>query len=97
MKTCSRKSPALEVAHSALLSALAVERFLRTSADLSEEQAFFIAICHGMCHPAHRVTGGVVAGSDCNKAMRNFPPFAVAFGCSEGLPMNPALKCSFFQ
>ncbi|XP_050043600.2 neprilysin-1-like [Dermacentor andersoni] len=88
--------PALEVAHSALLSALAVERFVRTTADLSEEQAFFIAVCHGMCHPARLVTG-VVAGSDCNKAMRNFPAFAAAFGCSEGLPMNPALKCSFFD
>ncbi|KAH6939850.1 hypothetical protein HPB50_021896 [Hyalomma asiaticum] len=88
--------PALEVAHDALLSELAEGRFVRTTADFSEEQAFFIAICHGMCYHASHAAG-VIAGSDCNKAMRNLPAFATAFRCREGTRMNPALKCSFFQ
>ncbi|XP_077544616.1 endothelin-converting enzyme 1-like [Haemaphysalis longicornis] len=85
--------PALEVAFSAFQAA-------RTSGDalvsrnFTEEQIFFLTACHMSC--AFSAEDNLYGG-DCNKAVRNFKPFAEAFDCPEGSPMNPSKKCNFFH
>ncbi|XP_077547606.1 endothelin-converting enzyme 1-like [Haemaphysalis longicornis] len=85
--------PALEVAFSAFQAA-------RTSGDavvsrnFTEEQIFFLTACHMSCASSAEDN---LYGGDCNKAVRNFKPFAEAFDCPEGSPMNPAKKCTFFH
>ncbi|XP_077532966.1 endothelin-converting enzyme 2-like isoform X2 [Haemaphysalis longicornis] len=60
---------------------------------LTDNQIFFITYCHVMCVP----NGTVHADRRCNLPLRNFKPFAEAFDCPMGSPMNPEQKCSFFE
>ncbi|XP_070385124.1 endothelin-converting enzyme 1-like [Dermacentor albipictus] len=85
--------PAIEVAHAAWLASREA-RDLRLSRRWSEAQLFFITACYAMC--AHDWHGKFHAGH-CNKAVRNFAPFAEAFNCSLGARMNPENKCTFFD
>ncbi|CAN7938267.1 unnamed protein product, partial [Ixodes hexagonus] len=57
----------------------------------SDRQVFFLQYCHVMCR-----LNKTSLGQGCNLALRNFNPFADAFHCPRGSPMNPTQKCSFF-
>ncbi|XP_049514227.1 endothelin-converting enzyme 1-like [Dermacentor silvarum] len=87
--------PALEIAHSAY------KRFRNVTEDVplrgleaySAEQVFFLTACHVTCwstSTGHRMS------PECTNAMSNFAPFAEAFGCPAGSPMNPHERCQFF-
>ncbi|KAL1471791.1 hypothetical protein MTO96_039724, partial [Rhipicephalus appendiculatus] len=76
--------PALEIAYRAFKSAVASrpegkvgEMHLPNLEDYTEEQVFFLTYCHGMGAP----TGDRRAARRCNVPLRNFRPFAKAFGC----------------
>ncbi|KAH7971102.1 hypothetical protein HPB49_018708 [Dermacentor silvarum] len=87
--------PALEIAHDAY------KRFRDVTQDVplwgleayTAEQVFFLTACHVTCwadSSDHRMS------PECTDAMSNFAPFAEAFGCPVGSPMNPHEKCRFF-
>ncbi|KAH9377769.1 hypothetical protein HPB48_012184 [Haemaphysalis longicornis] len=85
--------PALEVAYRAYREAAQ-----NASADSEEgvpgapsgDQVFFLTACYMAC-----TASGSMFHVDCNKAVRNFLPFAEAFGCPVDSAMNPRNKCSF--
>ncbi|XP_075721633.1 neprilysin-1-like [Rhipicephalus microplus] len=85
--------PGMEVAYEALRRKLG-KRHVQLSKILTEEKVFFITTCLATCSatPADNIFAG-----DCNKAVMNFAPFAKAFECPVGSPMNPVNKCSFFD
>ncbi|KAH8042123.1 hypothetical protein HPB51_021207 [Rhipicephalus microplus] len=86
--------PAVEVAYSALQEALARDRRrFRLAENLTEEMVFFLTLCLMTCRRKHTLS---TASADCNKAVRNFAPFATAFSCPVGSSMNPREKCEFF-
>ncbi|KAH9380587.1 hypothetical protein HPB48_020367 [Haemaphysalis longicornis] len=89
--------PALQVAHAAFRRALANDSRApkRLMEDYTEEQVFFIMTCFTLCQlerSAERFYGG-----DCNRAVRNFAPFAEAFACPDGSKMNPNSRCPYFD
>ncbi|KAH9369371.1 hypothetical protein HPB48_022462 [Haemaphysalis longicornis] len=89
--------PALEIAHAAFRRALANDsELLRlVTPDYTEEQVFFITACFTLC--TIESSTGSFYGGDCNKAAKNYAPFAEAFGCRDGAPMKPANVCSYFD
>ncbi|XP_065285240.1 endothelin-converting enzyme 1-like isoform X2 [Dermacentor albipictus] len=94
-QTAFPEIPALEVAYAALQRALKKDgRRYRIARHLSEEKVFFITLCYVTC--ALRGTDNHT-GTDCNKAVKNFPEFARAFSCPRGSKMNPRTKCVFFN
>ncbi|KAK8768575.1 hypothetical protein V5799_014962 [Amblyomma americanum] len=60
---------------------------------LSEDQAFFVAFCQASCArgPSERKL------LSCTLPLKNFREFATAFTCPVASPMNPALRCGFFE
>ncbi|XP_049522405.1 neprilysin-1-like [Dermacentor silvarum] len=82
-------TPALEVAYTALEQSLASEpRSTRVLEAYTEQQLFFITLCYLMC-------GGANPGpTDCNRALRHFPPFAQHFNCAPGSKMRASKQCS---
>ncbi|KAH7971096.1 hypothetical protein HPB49_018702 [Dermacentor silvarum] len=87
--------PALEIAHGAY------KRFRDVTQDVplrgleaySAEQVFFLTACHVTCWTT---STGQRMSPECTNAMSNFMPFAEAFGCPAGSPMNPRERCRFF-
>ncbi|KAH6929475.1 hypothetical protein HPB50_000343 [Hyalomma asiaticum] len=67
---------------------------------LTAEQTFFVAHCLKWCdliarrHPSSRYWPG---RSRCIVPLRSMPEFAAAFSCTEGAPMNPHPKCTFWE
>lgn len=90
--------PALEVTYKAYKEVLARDPSsngnlaLAPVQEYTGEQIFFLTFCHVQC----RLERGTRSSEFCNKAVKNFPPFAEAFLCSEGSNMNPVRKCPFF-
>ncbi|KAH9384069.1 hypothetical protein HPB48_026052 [Haemaphysalis longicornis] len=88
--------PALEIAHAAYVQFRNESQDLRLK-DLpgySAEQVFFLTACHVTCS---KEDSGPSSSPICTAAMRNFKPFARAFSCRAGSPMNPKNKCQFFS
>ncbi|XP_054926337.1 uncharacterized protein [Dermacentor andersoni] len=87
--------PALEVAHAAYIKALngREDTRLKGMEQYSGEQVFFLTMCHTLCEVDGR---GSAWSPACNAAAREFKPFAKAFRCAGGSPMNPKKKCNFF-
>ncbi|KAK8772264.1 hypothetical protein V5799_024492 [Amblyomma americanum] len=86
--------PALKIAHAAYLRFRREDRDLRLPGleEYSAEQVFFLSACHVTCWERgdqHRLS------PECTEALRNFEPFAKAFSCPAGSPMNPEQKCAF--
>lgn len=85
--------PALEVSYHAFQESVkndlnsAEDHRLAGSESYSGDQIFFLTYCYYFCGPS---------AERCNKAVKNFSPFAMAFGCAPGTPMNPRKKCTFF-
>ncbi|KAL3186494.1 hypothetical protein MRX96_027532 [Rhipicephalus microplus] len=87
--------PALEIAYDAYKRFRNAEQDLplRGLEDYSAEQVFFLTACHATCwenSSKHRVS------PECSDAVRNFAPFAEAFKCPAGSPMNPRERCRLF-
>ncbi|XP_075744165.1 membrane metallo-endopeptidase-like 1 [Rhipicephalus microplus] len=88
--------PALEVAYAAFQQELKTDgRRYRIGYNFTEEQVFFLTFCLTMCLRRYAVMSPV--GTDCNKAVQNFPPFAKTFSCPESSNMNPNVRCRFFD
>ncbi|KAH9364522.1 hypothetical protein HPB48_010866 [Haemaphysalis longicornis] len=64
------------------------------SRNFTEEQIFFLTACHMSCASSAEDN---LYGGDCNKAVRNFKPFAEAFDCPEGVTDEPCQKVHFFH
>ncbi|KAH9369370.1 hypothetical protein HPB48_022461 [Haemaphysalis longicornis] len=92
-----REIPAIEIAHSAFRRAIENDskQSQRVTLDYTEEQEFFITACFTLCTTPN--PSGSFFGGDCNKAARNYAPFAEAFGCRDGAPMKPKKPCSYFD
>ncbi|KAH9361321.1 hypothetical protein HPB48_006883 [Haemaphysalis longicornis] len=60
--------------------------------DLTGEQVFFMSLCSSTC----QLSNDLKTSEACNRALRNFEPFAAAFKCPKGSAMNTDAKCSFF-
>ncbi|XP_064467615.1 neprilysin-2-like [Ornithodoros turicata] len=86
--------PALEIAYGAYMSVVSQvpDSLLLSMETYSAEQIFFMSYCHSLCGDS--VTNLPV--DRCNKALKNFKPFAQAFRCKDGSFMNPGHKCTFF-
>ncbi|XP_077539286.1 neprilysin-1-like [Haemaphysalis longicornis] len=95
-----RSALALDVAFSAFRDAVSRGHVpdsdvkIRGFFDYTENQIFFITYCHVLC--AYKVQAGSHDDDECMYAMKNFKPFAEAFNCPAGTPMNPTEKCTFF-
>ncbi|XP_065296988.1 endothelin-converting enzyme 1-like isoform X2 [Dermacentor albipictus] len=88
--------PALEIAYAAFLASSAKEdadRSLPIAKEWSPERVFFVTACFTMCNMPNTLRRFRV---DCNKAARNFAPFAAAFNCPAHSRMNPREKCPYF-
>ncbi|KAL3194513.1 hypothetical protein MRX96_016147 [Rhipicephalus microplus] len=59
--------------------------------EYSAEQVFFMTACLTMCE---QDAAGRSHSPNCNAAVRNFAPFAEAFNCPLGSPMNLRDKCT---
>ncbi|KAH6941230.1 hypothetical protein HPB50_015120 [Hyalomma asiaticum] len=87
--------PALEIAHDAY------RRFRDVTHDVplrgleaySAEQVFFLTACRVTCW--QQISRRLVS-PECSEAFSNFAPFAEAFGCPAGTPMNRRGSCRFF-
>ena len=72
--------------------------------EYSNEQLFFMAVAAGWCETNSpqellkrlRKDQHSPNPSRVNGTMQNFPPFAHAFRCPKGSPMNPEKKCSLW-
>ncbi|KAH7961065.1 phosphate-regulating neutral endopeptidase PHEX [Rhipicephalus sanguineus] len=84
--------PALEVAHAAFLASSTDGAAI--SRQWSAERVFFVTACFTMCNLPNTLRR---FRADCNKALRNFAPFAAAFKCPPNSRMNPKTKCSYFD
>ncbi|XP_077485988.1 neprilysin-1-like isoform X1 [Amblyomma americanum] len=90
--------PALEVSYASFMGAIAtdfrslVDFKVHRLEEYTDEQIFFLSYCYAMCAKRPQTMG-----DECNVALKNFPHFAAAFNCPEGSPMNPAVKCTFFN
>ncbi|KAH9380276.1 hypothetical protein HPB48_022995 [Haemaphysalis longicornis] len=89
--------PAIQVAHAAFLQALANESqpAKRLMEGYTEEQVFFIVACFTLCQVERNAEGSY--GGDCNRAVKNFAPFAEAFACRDGSSMKPTNRCLYFD
>ncbi|KAH6928507.1 hypothetical protein HPB50_016844 [Hyalomma asiaticum] len=87
--------PAIEISYAALKESHLLYKTepLALSEQLPEDKVFFMTLCYMMCG-SMRLRHGVTM--DCNKAVRNFDPFARVYACKKGSKMNPEKKCSFF-
>ncbi|KAL1423588.1 hypothetical protein MTO96_020969 [Rhipicephalus appendiculatus] len=86
---------ALEVAYSAFAADDDLDYSRRpVSRDLTEAQVFFLMLCRTMCHVTKPDRDPY---ADCNMLLRNSPHFSEAFHCARGSPMNPEMKCGFFE
>ncbi|KAH6928505.1 hypothetical protein HPB50_016842 [Hyalomma asiaticum] len=86
--------PAIEIAYAALTESHLLHKTepLALSEQLPEDKVFFMTLCYMTCGSMHLRHGTM----DCNKAVRNFDPFARVYACKKGSKMNPEKKCSFF-
>ncbi|KAL1430997.1 hypothetical protein MTO96_014410 [Rhipicephalus appendiculatus] len=84
--------PALEVAHAAFLASSTDGTAV--SGQWSAERVFFVTACFTMCNLPKTLRR---FRAECNKALRNFAPFAAAFKCPPNSRMNPQKKCSYFD
>ncbi|XP_077531035.1 neprilysin-2-like [Haemaphysalis longicornis] len=89
--------PAIQVAHAAFLQALAngSQPAKCLMEDYTEEQVFFIVACFTLCQVERNAEGSY--GGDCNRAVKNFAPFAEAFACRDGSSMKPTNRCLYFD
>ncbi|XP_050038023.2 endothelin-converting enzyme 1-like [Dermacentor andersoni] len=85
--------PAIELAFAAFKRHPA-ENNMQISEELTEEKVFFISVCLLSCRST---SPDGPFGSDCNKAVMNFAPFAEAFSCPPGSRMNLPKTCTFFD
>ncbi|KAH6928504.1 hypothetical protein HPB50_016841 [Hyalomma asiaticum] len=87
--------PAIEISYAALKESHLLHKTepLALSEQLPEDKVFFMTLCYMMCGSMHLRHGVTM---DCNKAVRNFDPFARVYACKQGSKMNPERKCSFF-
>ncbi|KAH6928506.1 hypothetical protein HPB50_016843 [Hyalomma asiaticum] len=87
--------PAIEISYAALKESHLLYKTepLALSGQLPEDKVFFMTLCYMMCG-SMRLRHGITM--DCNKAVRNFDPFARVYACKKGSKMNPEKKCSFF-
>ncbi|KAM7306241.1 endothelin-converting enzyme 2-like [Ixodes scapularis] len=60
---------------------------------MSEDQVFFVGFCQAFCAsvPTEQQR------SSCDAPLKNSGEFARAFNCPLNSPMNPSVKCSFFD
>ncbi|XP_075547672.1 neprilysin-11-like [Dermacentor variabilis] len=94
--------PALEVSFSAFKTTIQ-QHFNRSDAvndlrleglgEYGEDQVFFMTYCYALCSKE----GDISSQQECNVPLRHFYPFAEAFKCPEGSPMNSKTKCTFFD
>ncbi|XP_037567890.1 neprilysin [Dermacentor silvarum] len=66
---------------------------VRPFEEFTGEQLFFMSVCRNTC----QLQRGTKTSKTCNAALRDFEPFAAAFGCPKGSFMNPDKKCGFFH
>ncbi|XP_070393854.1 neprilysin-2-like [Dermacentor albipictus] len=94
--------PALEVSFSAFKTSVqqhshradAVNDLrLEGLGEYGDDQVFFMTYCYALCSKE----GDTNSQQECNVPLRHFYPFAEAFKCPEGSPMNLKTKCGFFN
>ncbi|KAL1478540.1 hypothetical protein MTO96_016225 [Rhipicephalus appendiculatus] len=85
--------PALALAHAAYSKTVNGTSDIRLKGleEYSAEQVFFMTACLTMCE---QDSAGRRHSPNCNAAARNFAPFAEAFNCPLGSPMNRRDKCT---
>ncbi|KAH9368162.1 hypothetical protein HPB48_000422 [Haemaphysalis longicornis] len=90
--------PALEVAYAAYRASLQNDSAHQgIAADMTGDVVFLMTACYTTCtHVEFPRDPPNPYALDCNKAMRNFRPFAEVFKCPPGSSMNPGKKCPFF-
>ncbi|XP_077564542.1 endothelin-converting enzyme 2-like [Haemaphysalis longicornis] len=89
--------PALEVAYAAYRASLRNDSAHQgIAADMTGDVVFLMTACYTTCTHVFPSDPPNPYAVDCNKAMRNFRPFAKVFNCPPGSRMNPDKKCPFF-